>query len=86
MFPASSSLNLAELVVSELIKSISKNKAHCKHQAEHTYVISVTKLLNSHGVKNSYQRTTRKMSNENIILSFLALQENILLQQHDLLE
>ena len=26
------------------------------------------------------------MSNENIILSFLALQENILVQQHDLLE
>ena len=29
-----------------------------EHQVERTYVISATKLLINHDVKNSYQRTT----------------------------
>ena len=31
-----------------------------EHQAEQTYVMSLTKLFINHGVKNSYQKTTGK--------------------------
>ena len=58
----------------------------CDHQAVRTYVSSVGNFQVIMASQILTRGQLEKMSNENLIASFLALQDNIILQQNDLLQ
>ena len=56
------------------------------HQTVWTYVYSIVNFQFIMASQNLTRGQLEKMSNENLIASFLALQDNIILQQNDLLQ
>ena len=56
------------------------------HKAVRTYVYSVGNFQFIMASQILFREQLEKMSNENLIASFLALQDNIILQQNDLLQ
>ena len=56
------------------------------HQAVRTYVYSVGNFQFIMASQSLTRGQLEKMSNENLIASFLALQDNIILRQNDLLQ